>query len=81
MTILQTLKDLLVYLDGKKTYINSAVLLIVPYLITTGIINGDLGTLICGIIGLLTGSGKYVADKAAEKGTSDFGLALLKKRG
>jgi hypothetical protein len=80
MTLKQFLSDLTVFFDGKKTFLNSAVLIIVPYLVASGTINADLGAVICGIIGLLTGSGKYVADQAIKNNT-DLGQAINKKRG
>ena len=80
MTLKTLLNDLIVWFDGKKTFLNSAVLIIVPYLVSAGTITPDLGAVICGIIGLLTGSGKYVADQAI-KGNSELGVALRNKRG
>lgn len=73
------LQTILVWFDGKKTYINSLVLIVVPYLVATGVISAELGAVITGIIGILTGSGKYITDQAVKNNT-ELGQAILNKR-
>lgn len=79
MTLKQLINDLTIWFDGKKTYINSVALILIPYLVATGYINAELAAVITGIIGILTGAGKYVADDAIRK-ENELGIALKQKR-
>ena len=79
MDLKKLISDLTLWFDGKKTYINAATLLIIPYLVASGYVNSELGALICGLIGLITGAGKYYADDNVSKLT-DLGMSLKTKR-
>ena len=74
-----TLDGLILWFDGRKTYLNSLVLVIVPYLVATGVIDANLGAVITAIVGILTGSGKYITDQAVKNNT-ELGQAIKSKR-
>jgi len=53
------LQTILAYLDGKKTYIASIALLVIPFLVAQNVVSQELGALIAGIIAILMGGAKY----------------------
>jgi hypothetical protein len=71
--------EALVWLDGKKTYIGSITAILIPYLVATGVITPELGAVIAGIIGLLTGTGKFISDNAVANNTN-LGVSIRNKR-
>ena len=68
----------LVWLDGKKLYIASLTMIIVPLLIQFGL-DQRIGQAIIAVVGILTGTGKYVTENAVDNNT-DLGLAVKDKR-
>jgi hypothetical protein len=79
MNLKQLMSDLILWFDNKKTYINSVTLIVVPYLVATNYITAELGTVICGVIGILTGAGKYVSNQAVANNT-ELGIAIKNQR-
>ncbi|MFA4833574.1 MAG: hypothetical protein WC619_01855 [Patescibacteria group bacterium] len=73
------MNNILIWLDGYKTYISALALLIIPFAITQGYITKELGELLAGIIAILMGGGKYITDQAIKNNT-DLGLAVKDKR-
>lgn len=60
------LQTIIAYLDGKKTYISSIALLVIPFLVSQGYMSQELAALISGIIGILMGGTKYVGGRINE---------------
>lgn len=73
------MNEILLWLDGRKTYIASIAIILIPYLVATNVITAELGAVIAGIIGVLTGTGKYVTDEAVKNNT-DLGVSVKNKR-
>lgn len=60
---MNTIEQILDYLDGKKTYIGSIALIVIPFLALKGIIDNDTAVFLCTLVGLITGVGKYATDR------------------
>lgn len=61
------MRDILIWLDGKKAIIGGALNAVNTYLITAGVYSPELGALIASLILILTGVGIYQTDKALGK--------------
>lgn len=70
---------IILWLDGRKTYISAVTLVVVPYLVSSGVITAQLGALITAIVGILTGTGKYVTDYAVNN-DSELGKSIKYQR-
>lgn len=70
---------ILIWLDGKKTYISAVTLLIVPFLVGQNLISKEWGELLMGIVAILMGGGKIYTD-ASIKNETDLGVAIVNNR-
>jgi len=72
-------EQVIVWLDGKKSYISALTLLVVPFLVSQGFLTNEWGQLITGIVAILVGGSKLAGNIAIKKG-SELGAVLLNKR-
>lgn len=62
-----TIKTILAYLDGKKTYIGAIAVITIPFLALKGVIDNDTAAWLGGVIGILLGGGKVATNKLGIK--------------
>ena len=73
------MQNIIIWLDGKKTFIGGLALIIIPYFVAQGIISAGIGGLLCTLIGLITGATKIITNKAVVD-NSDLGMAIVQAR-
>ena len=71
--------NILLFLDGKKAVIGTALGAINAYLMATGVYDTNLGALIASLILILTGVGVGIT-KSAIANNTELGTAILAKR-